>query len=276
MKVLVLIAIILIAAAALFLYSERAGREAETAPPLPPPAAPEADRPAPRHSVPEPEPERAAAADDTAAVSRWASLPALADSDEPLREALASLIGDEGLNQWLIPDRIIERTVATVNSLDRAPIPLRFRPLRHIPGLPEVIEDGERILLAPENARRYAPLMALLERADPDALAELYHDYYPLFQEAFEANGIAGAYFNDRLVEVIDHLLAAPEVSSPVELVRPEVFYQFADPALEASSFGRKILIRAGPENSDTIKEWLRRVRAGVTDNPDIPSDQES
>lgn len=268
MKVLVFVAIILIAAAALFLYSERAGRDAETAPPLPPPAAPEADRPPPRHPVSEPEPERAAAADDEVAASRWASLPALADSDEPIRETLASLIGEQGVNRWLVPDRIIERTVATVNSLDKAPIPLRFRPLRHIPGLPAVIEDGERILLAPENARRYEPLMALLERVDPDALVELYLDYYPLFQEAFEANGIAGAYFNDRLVEVIDHLLAAPEIAPPVELVRPDVFYEFADPALETSSFGRKILIRAGPENAERIKAWLRAFRARIADVP--------
>lgn len=266
MKILVFIAIILIAAAALFLYSERAGREAETkaVPPIPTPAAPETDHPPPEHPVPVPEPEPAAEAGAGSAESRWGSLPALADSDEPVREALMPLIGAESATRWLIPNRVIERTVATVNSLDREPIPLRFRPLRHVPGLPAVVEDGGRILLAPENAQRYTPLMELLERVEPDELAELYLDHYPLFQEAFEAGGEADAYFNDRLVEVIDHLLAAPDVPAPVELVRPEVFYEFADPELEASSFGHKMLIRAGPENSEAIKDWLRDFRAAV------------
>lgn len=32
--------------------------------------------------------------------------------------------------------------------------------------------------------------------------------------------------------EVIDHLLQVPEVKDPIRLVRPGVFYQYADPQL--------------------------------------------
>ncbi|HQU43635.1 MAG TPA: DUF3014 domain-containing protein, partial [Pirellulales bacterium] len=43
-----------------------------------------------------------------------------------------------------------------------------------------------------------------------------------------------GKYFNDRLVSVIDHLLAAPEPAGPVALVQPKIIYKFADPQLES------------------------------------------
>lgn len=282
MKGLVFVALVLVAAAALYLYSERTGREEDTVRRSPVPLLPETERADPRHPVAERAVDEADFDPDSGTgetVNRWASLPALRDSDEPIREALSELIGARGVEQWLVQGRIIERTVATVNSLDGAPIPLRFRPFRHVPGLPEVTEEGDRVALALENADRYAPQVELLGRADPEALVELYLSYYPLFQEAFEASGEPDVYFNDRLVEVIDHLLATPEITLPVELIRPEVFYEYADPGLEAWSFGRKILVRVGPENAAAIKDWLRRVRDGVATAGEasaLPPDEES
>jgi hypothetical protein len=46
---------------------------------------------------------------------------------------------------------------------------------------------------------------------------------------------------------VIDHLLATPDVTGPIKLTQPSVFYQFADPSLEERSAGQKLMIRSGP-----------------------------
>ncbi|HKC44456.1 MAG TPA: DUF3014 domain-containing protein, partial [Burkholderiales bacterium] len=72
-------------------------------------------------------------------------------------------------------------------------------------------------------------------------------------------------YFNDRLVEVIDHLLATPTVTGPIKLARPWVLYEYADPALESRSAGQKALIRMGPENAARLKAKLREIRQRVT-----------
>lgn len=77
--------------------------------------------------------------------------------------------------------------------------------------------------------------------------------------------GYPKAYFNDRLIEVIDHLLAAPEVPAQTKLVQPKVFYQFADPDLETRSAGQKILMRIGNENAARIKAKLREIRSELT-----------
>jgi len=89
--------------------------------------------------------------------------------------------------------------------------------------------------------------------------------FYPLFQQAYRELGYPDGYFNDRLVVVIDHLLATPDVPQPVALRQPNVMYEYADPALESRSAGQKLLIRSGPANETAIKAKLREIRAALT-----------
>jgi hypothetical protein len=102
----------------------------------------------------------------------------------------------------------------------------------------------------------------MVQSADTRQLAELYFHYYPLFQQAYEDLGYPDKYFNDRFVQVIDHLLETPSPSGPVRLTQPRVFYEFADPSLEERSAGQKLLIRMGNENATKIKAKLRELRA--------------
>jgi hypothetical protein len=46
------------------------------------------------------------------------------------------------------------------------------------------------------------------------------------------------------------------------------VFYQFADPKLEALPAGQKLLIRMGPQNASVIKAKLQQFRAAITATP--------
>lgn len=84
----------------------------------------------------------------------------------------------------------------------------------------------------------------------------VYVHFYPPFQQQYEEVGYPDKYFNDRLVQVIDHLLAAPEVQAPVLLTQPKVMSQFADPKLEGLS--QKILVRMGGENAAKVS-WSGR-----------------
>jgi hypothetical protein len=86
-----------------------------------------------------------------------------------------------------------------------------------------------------------------------------------LFQQAYRELGYPKGYFNDRVVEVIDSLLATPEIQEPVKLDRPKVYYQFNDAGLEALPAGQKILIRIGAENAAKVKAKLREVRGALT-----------
>ncbi len=66
-------------------------------------------------------------------------------------------------------------------------------------------------------------------------------------------------------MQVIDLLLATPRSPGTIALVRPNVMYTFADPALEALPAGQKLLIRMGPENAAAIEAKLTELRAVIT-----------
>jgi hypothetical protein len=103
------------------------------------------------------------------------------------------------------------------------------------------------------------------EVVDIKKFVAAYVHYYPLFQQEYQNLGYPSGYFNDRLVEAIDDMLAAPEISGPVRFIRPKVIYLFVDPELEALSAGKKIMIRMGSENASRIKTKLREVRSELT-----------
>jgi hypothetical protein len=104
--------------------------------------------------------------------------------------------------------------------------------------------------------------------ADHDELIATYRRFYPLMQEAFAQLGYPDGYFNDRVIAVIDHLLATPEPEEPIRLVQPHVLYKFADPELEALSSGQKLLIRMGPDHAARIRDFLTELRTHIAQPP--------
>ena len=109
---------------------------------------------------------------------------------------------------------------------------------------------------------RVLSAMQALAAADSQALVDWYVHYYPLFQQAYVELGYPKAYFNDRLIAVIDHLLAAPEPTQPLIVAPYKQAYAFADPALQELSVGQKAMVRIGSANETALKAKLRDLRA--------------
>jgi hypothetical protein len=167
-----------------------------------------------------------------------------------------------------VPDDFVRRVVATVDSLARQDVAQRLNPAKPLGGTFVTAGEGDKPVLGAANFARYTPWIELVDSLDPDATAALYKRQYPQFQKAYEDLGNPDGYFNDRVVEVIDHLLAAPDAPGTVALVRPNVFYEFADPALESQSAGRKLLLRMGPGNAASVKSKLREIRSRIAAPP--------
>jgi len=235
-----------------------------------PPPAPAAQAPAAEQPAPEPTPPQAAEHPIEASPAALASmgdaspLPTLADSDSALRTAIASLIGDGALVEFFHMTGIAARFVATVDNLPRAGWRRRSsrcavpaarssstaRPMRarSVPPTPRATRrtcagGGGR-----QQARR-RPVRALL----------------PLLQQAYRELGYPQGHFNDRVVAVIDHLLATPTVEGSIKVVQPKVLYEFADPDLEARSAGQKLLLRMGTANAARVKTRLLEFRRQIT-----------
>lgn len=189
-------------------------------------------------------------------------LPPLAESDSDVQESLSGVFG-RSLEQVLVPKDIVRHTVVTIDNLPRRKTAVQLWPVKPVTGELTISDAGEPTL-SPDNAARYAPFVKILRNADMAQVAALYKRFYPLFQQAYVDLGYPDGYFNDRLVEVIDHLLATPEVAGPIKLTQPGVFYQYADPSLEERSSGQKLMIRLGSDNAATVKAKLRELRQEV------------
>ncbi|MEO5811436.1 MAG: DUF3014 domain-containing protein [Rhodanobacter sp.] len=190
------------------------------------------------------------------------ALPALPASDGDVAAALVELAGGDRLHAVLVPRQIIARMVATLDALPRHDgLGVFMLPVQTPKGaFTTTIVDGTPTI-STQNAARYAPYMALLEHTDPRALVAWYVRAYPLFQAAYQQLGYPHGYFNDRLLVVIDDLLAAPEPAHPAALHVKQGYYTYADPALESLSTGQKLLLRVGPTNAVRIKAKLREIR---------------
>jgi hypothetical protein len=242
------VVVIVVAGVAVLIYQKM-----KTIAPPPAPAVAEAPaqpaEPAIRHPLPE----------DPAAPP----LPPLSESDDAITSALAAVLGD-GTRELLMKSGFIHRVVATVDNLPRSRIAMRVMPVNSAPGLFRTIGNGDQYTVRPDNASRYTPYVRLMRGADTERLVALYVKFYPLFQQAYAELGYPGAYFNDRVVQVIDHLLAAPDMPSDVKLVQPKVFYEFADNDLEKRSAGEKIMMRIGRDNAAIVKAKLREFRSAI------------
>jgi hypothetical protein len=188
-----------------------------------------------------------------------------------VRRALVDLLGRELIAAFLQVDEFPRRVVATVDNLGRSHAPHLLWPVNPTPDR-FMVDDLDGPVIAADNTNRYTPFVLLAESVDSARAADLYVRMYPLLQAAYQELGYPNGYFNDRLIAVIDLLLATPELDYPVKLqltevrglipsLRPWTRYEFADPALESLAAGQKILLRVGPVNQRRLMGKLAEFR---------------
>ena len=253
----ILLLIVLFGGAGWYFFTEEPEPVHELPLPQPLPAEPE---PAPQ---PEPEPEDISAQAEPEPVIIPDPLPELNESDPQFTQALAEIVGAESLEQYLVKSDVISRFVTMIDGLTSRQVSPQVNPVRPAAGNFKVLSEGERVVLSPENFTRYDGYVSLLDGVDTDVLLALYQRYDPLFQQAWEDNGRDGS-FDQRLAEVIDELLATPDVPGSVYLTKPEAVYVFEQSELESMTAGQKILLRMGSANATVVKEKLAEIRLRI------------
>jgi hypothetical protein len=245
-------AVILISAAVLF-FSWRAHRQSQPAV-TDTTVTPEPAVPAIRNPLPE------------SSGGAAPPLPALDESDAPMHDALADVMGKANVDRIFKPELLVRHIVVSIDNLSRRHMAVELRPTKTLAGTFIATGNDQQGAIDVANFQRYVPYVQAVQAIDMKRLATLYVRFYPLFQQAYQSLGYPNGYFNDRLVVTIDNLLAAPDITTDIALVRPNVMYQFADPKLEDLSAGQKLMLRMGPANAAIIKAKLRELRAQVAD----------
>jgi hypothetical protein len=237
---------------------------AESAPPAPVDAG--ARKPTVSHPVP-------------ASAGAHSELPSLDQSDAYLGRVLRELVGRKAVATFLNLDGLARRFVATVNNLATDSAPMERWPVRETPGRFQTDAQADRLVISPRNAERYRPFVRFVEAIDSRKAVAAYGAMYPLLQRAYEELGEPTPYFNDRVVAVIDDLLATPEIAEPVRVKHIDVdgaapsptatrLYLYDDPSLEHRTAGQKILMRVGRDNAKRLQAKLVEIRALLVNQP--------
>lgn len=225
--------------------------------PAPQPLPPAEDIPEP---APEPEPEPAPEPAEEAPAPE-PPLPAPEESDPLLREEMASVGVDGKLAGLAEGENLLQRAVALVDGGSRGVILRKILPMDAPKAAFPVMREGPQVYMDPAGYDRYDTYVAAVSDIDTQALADSFHEYRSLYEEAYAQLGIPGEDLDNAIIRTLDRILATPEIEEPIALARTSVMYTYADPALEALPALQKQLLRMGPDNIRQIKAVAQQLR---------------
>jgi hypothetical protein len=186
-------------------------------------------------------------------------LPSLESSDEYVRDQVSLL--SPGMADWLKQDDLVRRFAVVIDNARVGDYPRRqivfLTPTAKFP----VRQDGDRMLLDPDGYHRFDSFVDTAISIDPQRAVALVRTLSPLLVEALKELGAKDPDPTIAIRESIEQVLATPDLEGDIEVVQPKVYYQFADPNLEALKPLQKQLLRMGPQNLARIKSYLTQVK---------------
>lgn len=202
-------------------------------------------------------------------------LPDLNQSDSAVVAALQGL-NVNGLLQLVISEEILRKFVRAVDSVEEGKLVTEYRPIVSPQGALAVdsfyvsvasgelgeVQEVEQFRMSDKNYQRYDAYVSVLSLLNSDAVVATYKHFYPLLNQAYQDMGLSKGNFHSVLIRAIDHLLAAPDATDNINLLRPKVYYEFADPALEKLPATHKLMLRMGPAHEQQVKTTLSSLRA--------------
>lgn len=186
------------------------------------------------------------------------ALPSLNNSDPFIKEELAALDGGSPLLRYLVSEELLRKFVVMIENISRGEFPERNLPLLYSQERMTVTELGSEFYLIDEQSyQRFNSLVEVLTNISTETAVDFYQNLQPLLSEAYAELGIPNTDFNDVFMQAIDNVLNARTAPQPQQLIRPNLNYLYADPAIENYSSVEKLLLRLGPENSESLKRRL-------------------
>jgi hypothetical protein len=188
-------------------------------------------------------------------------LPALAGSDETLRELVRQLSGDPLLARLLATRELVRNmTLAVVQIGDGRTPAASLASLR-----PSIrLETGAGGKVEPANFERWESAVRALQSIPVRDAAKVYVNVKPLFDQAYRELGYPQGDFDAAVVKAIRMLNATPEVTDDLVLLRREGYFEHDSPALRSLPPVQKQLILLGPNLRRRVLSWLQQFAASL------------
>jgi hypothetical protein len=167
---------------------------------------------------------------------------------------------------WLDREDLIRRLAVVIDNAPRGEYPRRQLGFLAPTGKFQVVERGEQLFVDPLSYSRFDIYLDLLENIEPQALADTLSLFQPLVSESLTELGNQQS-MATQIHVAISRITELPELPEQVELVQPKVFYEYADPDLEALSPLQKQVLRMGPVNVHRLQVYLRALQVALAAN---------
>lgn len=186
-------------------------------------------------------------------------LPELASSDQIFRETMLGVSAQ--LAPWLKSEHLIRSYTRVVNDFSQGLwLEKHMRFLKSEKAF-SVDKTEEGLFIAEQSYQRYDQLAAAVDGIDAKKAAAAYRKFKPLLLEVFDEFGYPPEHpLEDMFLKAASQILAAPVIEQPIALVRPSVFYKYADEKLEELSPVSKQMLRMGPKNTRIIQNKVRQL----------------
>jgi hypothetical protein len=183
----------------------------------------------------------------------------LSDSDASVKKAVADF--SPQLLHWLIPENQIQKWVMLIDQIADGAVPNEYLPLSYTMVSFRAQQNGDKWILDAANYARANTLIDVVLAIPPSRIAPYYQAWYPLFDKAYRDLGRDDG-FDQRLRTAINRVLAVKPLSEQPALIRPGVYYQYADARYESASEVEKLLWRLGPKNTERLQAYLRNLKS--------------
>lgn len=186
-------------------------------------------------------------------------LPELADSDEMMRQAMLGACPQ--LAPWLATDQLIKKYLIIANDFSQGLWLEKHRQFLQPPAAFSVQQTDNGSVIAEASYRRYDSLAQAIDGIDARAAIMAYQKFKPLLSQVFDQFGYPPERpMDDLFLKAAAQILAAPIIEQPIPVVRPSVFYKFADAELEKLNPVAKLMLRMGPENTRLIQRKTKQL----------------
>jgi len=220
---------------------------------------------------PEPEPEPVVVAEPEPEPEPAFVLPLLDDSDQLIRDGVASLTDNDGIQEWLKASELGRKLVAATDNVSRGNVPRTIlAPLAPLEPFTATRVSDNQYQFSDASFQRYNPVVDVFTSINARRAAEFYSLIEPLLQTAYEELGYPDGKIEDVVFAAIGRLLETPVVTEPVLLIRPVVMFEFEDKRYESMGPVQKQMIRMGPRNTRAVQaklsEFALELRAVLQD----------
>lgn len=196
-------------------------------------------------------------------------LPLLGDSDSFVVLEAGRFSSGPVVDQVWRTDEVVRKLAHLLTNIATGEVSTRHFEFLNPAGELRVKPLGpNRYVLDPQNYSRYDFFVQAVKEVDPAAMVQMFVLLKPLLLEAYGELGYNESDFDSVVISALGELVRVPEVNAPIELVRPSVIFQYADPALEQLTSVQKQLIRMGPQNAAIVQAKLVQVAQLLAGTP--------